>query len=226
MGESQTVPRSQYRMSFVTEFLGTMALVIAGAGSVALTSVAGISEGLVLVALVFGATVFSLGATLGRLSSVHINPAVSLAHVLSGRLRPNLLVPRVLFQVLGAICGGIVLSLFFPSSAASGYLGSTLLASTIPPWTGTILEAAGTFVLSIVILTPMRGLGTNTNSMLVGFALFILIMILGPLTSASLNPARSIGPAIVSRHLEDLEVYIIGPLAGGLLAGVIARIRR
>src|SRR6266567_6034897 len=152
-----------------------LTLVVAGAGAVALTTLIQIPDGLALVALVFGVTVSTVGVTLGRFSSAHINPAVTVAHCLAGKSSPKLFFPIVLFQVIGGITGGIILSFFFPKSEASNYLGSTLLASTVPPWTGTTLEAAGTFVLSIMILAPLRRLGTKANSTLVGLTLFILI---------------------------------------------------
>jgi MIP family channel proteins len=221
------VPCYQCRAACASEFLGTLTLVVAGAGIVALTSLWNLDGSLPLVALVFGVTVAALGMTLGRFSGAHVNPAVSLAHVFAGRLRVGLCVPLVFFQVLGAIVAGIILRLVFPVSPASNFLGSTSLASSVTPWAGIILESAGTFTLSSVILyTPLQGLGPRGKSIIVGAALFLLILILGPFTGASLNPARSLGPALVSGHLENLEVYIAGPLAGGLVAGAIGRMRK
>ncbi len=223
----ETAPCYECRTVCASEFLGTLTLVVAGAGIVALTSLMRLAGSLSLVAFVFGLTVAALGVTLGRFSGAHVNPAVSLAHVLAGRLRVGLYVSLVLFQVLGAVVAGIILRLFFPVSPVSSFLGSTTLASTVTPWAGIILESAGTLVLCNVILhPPWGGLGPRGKSIVVGCTLFILIVILGPLTGASLNPARSLGPALVSGHLENLEVYLVGPLAGGVVAGVIERMRK
>jgi aquaporin NIP len=225
--EFDAVPHYRCSTACASEFLGTLTLVVAGAGSVALTSLMKLAGSLLVVASVFGLTVTVLGMTLGRFSAVHVDPAVSLAHVFAGRLQVGLFVPLTIFQMFGAIAAGIILRLLFPASAMSSFLGSTSLASTITPWAGIILESAGTFVLcSVILQSPLRELGPRSTSIVVGFTLFILIVILGPFTSASLNPARSLGPALVSGHLDNLEVYIVGPLAGGLLAGVIARMRK
>src|SRR5436309_3837109 len=97
------IQRFQYQKMFVTEFLGTLTLVVAGAGAVALTTLIQIPDGLALVALVFGVTVSTVGVTLRRFSSAHINPAVTVAHGLAGKSSPKLFFPIVLFQVLGGI---------------------------------------------------------------------------------------------------------------------------
>lgn len=130
------------------------------------------------------------------------------------------------YQVLGGLVAGMILRTAFPVSEESGFLGSTLLASGISPVSGIAIELAGTFLLSAVVLivsSHVRNLSYQAAS--VGVTLFLLILVIAPLTGASLNPARSIGPALASAHLEGLLVYIIGPLAGGALAGLLAKWR-
>ncbi len=152
---------------------------------------------------------------------------MSLANVFAGRLRAGLLVPFAFFQVLGALTAGAILRLVFPASSASNFLGSTLLAPSITSSVAILLESAGTFLLSWLILNVSSSkCGRRRQAALVGITLFLLILVLGPLTGASLNPARSLGPALASGHLENLGVFVVGPLAGGAAAGVIGRMRR
>ncbi len=89
------------------------------------------------------------------------------------------------------------------------------------------MEFSGTFVLcSAILFLPLDRIGPIVKPILVGSTLFLLILMLGPFTGASLNPARSLGPALASGHVENLAVYFVGPLAGGLVAGILGRLRR
>ncbi len=112
----------------------------------------------------------------------------------------------------------------FPVSRESRFLGYTLLAPSISPLAGILIELTGTFLLSAVaLLASLRVRRLWGQAILVGATLFLLILVMTPFTRASLNPARSIGPALASGHMENIEVYLIGPLLGGALAGLLAR---
>jgi MIP family channel proteins len=220
------IDRYQYGTALISEFLGTLILVLAGAGMVAYTSLSESAGGLLGIAFVFGLTVATLGILLGSISGAHVDPAVSLAHTCAGKLRASLFLAFAVFQVLGGIVGGIILRMFFPSSSRSSFLGSTSLASSINPWVGVALEFSGTFVLcSAILFLPLDRIGPIVKPILVGSTLFLLILMLGPFTGASLNPARSLGPALASGHVENLAIYFVGPLSGGLVAGIIGRFR-
>ena len=116
------------------------------------------------------------------------------------------------------------MELIFSQFGSPADLGTTKLASNVSPPVGTLLEAAGTFVLAISgFLASSRIHKKPGEAALIGSTLFFIILALGPLTNASLNPARSLGPALASGYLTNLYVYWIGPLAGGLIAGLVYR---
>ena len=208
------------------EFFGTLLLVLFGAGSVAYASVARMAspESWLVFAAVFGITVATVIVFFGPSSGAHINPAISLAHFIAGRLDRRLIVFYIFFQILGGLVAGAVLSMLFTASPSTSFLGSTSLASNFSPVAGFVLELAGTFILATAVLyvslTRMKGV---YQASIIGLVLFMLILLIGPFTGASLNPARSIGPAMVSRFFDNLQVYIAGPLMGGLFAGIVAR---
>lgn len=214
---------AQSRNRLVSEVLGTYILVLIGPGAVVLTSASRLPafESLLLVASVFGCVVAGLIVLLGEISGAHINPAMTLASAASGSLRRSLIVPYVLCQLAGAAGAGLTLSLVF-GVLNSASLGATKLASGVSPVEGASLEVAGTFVLATSALTAGAYLGRRTlaKASLVGLTLFVLIVFIGPFTGASFNPARSLGPSIFSGYFRSQLVYYVGPLTGGLLAGL------
>jgi MIP family channel proteins len=208
---------------FLAELLGTYLLVLIGPGSVVAVSESGFTpiESLVAVALVFGCVVAGLILTLGELSGALINPAITLATATAGSIRRSLLIPYVAFQIAGALLAGLTLEIAFGSHNPTS-LGSTKLAAGVSPLEGVVLEIAGTFVLAISALVAGASLNGHTleQASLVGVTLFVLILLIGPLTGASFNPARSLGPSVFSGYFQNQVIYYIGPLIGGLLAGL------
>jgi glycerol uptake facilitator protein len=179
-----------------------------------------------IIALSFGATVAGVIISLGRYSA-HINPAVTVAHVAIGKIDRSRLVPYLSFQIMGGLFAGLTLRLILGSTISAASLGSTKLASSISPTTGIIIETIGTLVLVFVILfTTDNVVGRGRQGLIIGTALFILIVLIGPLTGASFNPARSLGPAIASGYLSDQLVYWIGPLSGGLTGATLFNLVR
>jgi len=147
---------------------------------------------------------------------------VTVAHAASGKINRSRLVPYLSFQIVGGLFAGLTLRLILGSTASTVSLGSTKLASSINPTTGTIVETVGTLALVFVILfTTDNVTGRKRQGLIVGTALFILITLIGPLTGASFNPARSLGPAIASGYLADQLVYWVGPLSGGLTGAAL-----
>ncbi len=134
------LPCYQCRQACAGEFFGTLALVVAGAGTVAATTLVEVPRGLFLVALGFGLTVGLLGIALGKVSGAHVNPAVSLASVLAGRLRTGLTVPFAFFQLLGALTAGAILRIVFPYHPHP--------ASWAPPYWLHLLHPQSVFFLS------------------------------------------------------------------------------
>jgi MIP family channel proteins len=208
---------------YLSEMLGTYLLVFFGPGSVVAASLLGLTsaEALLFVAAVFGTTVASVILALGRFSGAHINPAVSVGSALAGLLKSELFLPYVLFQVIGGLLAGLSLKVAF--GAISGTtLGSTELAAGITPVEGVGLEIVGTFFLVLSALTAANFVRSSVKQgILVGGTLFLLILLIGPFTGASFNPARSLGPSLFSGYTGGQLVYYIGPVVGATLAGLL-----
>ena len=206
----------------LSEALGTYLLVFFGPASVVLASSSGLTsfQALEAVAAVFAVVVALVIALLGGISGAQINPAVTLSIRAAGRLPRGRLAPYVLSQVVGALLAGLSLRLVFERDGTAASLGSTKLASSVSPLEGTLIEVAGTFVLATSALAAGSFLrATFVQGALVGATLFVLIILIGPLTGASFNPVRSLGPSIFSGYFDDQLVYYVGPLLGGLAAG-------
>jgi glycerol uptake facilitator-like aquaporin len=206
--------------------IGTYALVVAGPGSVVITSMTSfpVFERLIVVASVFGLAVASVIVAVGKQSGANINPAVTTAATLAGGLERGMWVPYVGFQLLGSLLAGLTLKVAFGSLAPSVYLGSTKLAFGVSPAEGLILEITGTFFLALSALTASSFIRTPYGqALLVGGTLFVLILLVGPFTGASFNPARSLGPSVFSGYFDSQFVYWLGPLVGGAGAGLLFR---
>jgi MIP family channel proteins len=204
---------------------GTYLLVLIGPASVVVASYALVLSSVValtLVALSFGCTVASVIVLFGKHSGAHINPAVTVANTLAGTFRRELTVPYVAFQVLGACLAGLSLRIVFGSIDSSASLGSTKLAVGITPVEGFALEFLGTFVLATSALCASSFIRNPTKqAIIVGATLFALIMLIGPLTGASFNPARSFGPSLFSGYFDDQILYWSAPLLGAGCGGLI-----
>ena len=197
------------------EFIGTFALVFAGTGAVVINDLSGGSITHAGIALTFGLVILAMIYAVGDISGAHFNPAVTSAFWLSGRLPAGLVLPYILSQGLGAISASAVLHLLFPAHAT---LGSTLPAGTDRQ--SFILELMLTFLLMFVILNVSTGAKEKgiTAGIAVGAVIGLEAMFAGPICGASMNPARSLAPALVSGHLEHLWIYLTAPFAGAWLA--------
>jgi MIP family channel proteins len=211
------------KKQFLAEMLGTYLLVVIGPGSVVAVAQSGFppAESILVVALVFGAVVAGVIVLLGPMSGAIINPALTLASAAAGLLRKSLVIPYIAFQTAGALVAGFTLEVAFGGIHSASYLGSTRLAPGISPVQGTAIEVAGTFVLALAALTASTYLNNRfAQALLVGSTLFVLIIAIGPLTGASFNPARSLGPSVFAGYFGNQLIYYVGPFTGGLLAGL------
>ncbi len=196
---------------WLAEFIGTAALIFVGAGAGAL----GIG-GLVGVALAHGLVLVGLAYAYGGVSGTHINPAVTLAVTLAGKLKWAQAARYWLAQMLGGAFGA---GLLYIALGAGSSLGATLPAGSVTPLQAIVVEAALTFLLATVVLrTAVQKDSTPFAGVAIGLTLAALILMGGPLTGASLNPARTFGPALFTGNLASLWIYIIGPFAGAALA--------
>lgn len=199
---------------YLAEVLGTFALVFAGCGAIVVNDAGG-ALGHVGVCLVFGLVVMAMIYTVGDVSGAHLNPAVTVGFWAAGRL-PGREVPRyAAAQVVGAILAAALLRGLFPDSAT---LGET--APSGSPWQSLVLEIVLTFLLMAVILNVAMGAKEKgiMAGVAVGGSIALLALFGGPVSGASMNPARSLGPALVAWRLEPLWIYFVGPTVGALAA--------
>jgi aquaporin Z len=197
------------------ELLGTFCLVFAGAGAITIDGVRGGAIGHVGIALTFGLVVLALIYAVGDVSGAHLNPAVTLGFFVARRFEARWVVPYLAAQGLGAMLASLLLRCLFPTH---GTLGATQPAGD--PWQSFALELILTWFLMFVILSVATG--AKEKGVMAGVAIGAVIaleaLFAGPISGASMNPARSLGPALVSGRLEDLWIYLTAPVLGACLA--------
>ncbi|WP_149239706.1 aquaporin Z [Dyadobacter sp. 32] len=217
---------------YFAEFLGTFWLVLGGCGSAALSAAfPEVGIGLLGVSLAFGLTVLSIAYSLGHISGAHLNPAVSIGLWAGGRFPGKDLMPYMVSQVVGGVAGAAVLYVIVTGNgsaigdfAANGYgdhsPGKYSMAAAL------ITEAVMTFMFLIVILgSTYRAAPSGFAGIAIGLALTLIHLISIPVTNTSVNPARSISQAVFvgGWALDQLWLFILAPVAGALLAGVVHR---
>ena len=201
--------------AWVAEFIGTFTLIFIGAGAVAV----GVG-GLLGAALAHGLVVIGFVYAYGHISGTHINPAVTFGMWLGKQIDVMTAVSYWLAQLLGGIAGGF--SLRFVLGGADSGLGATVLAAGVTPFQGLVVEALLTFILvNAIFNTAVSSKAGNLAGVAIGLTLTAVILMGGPLTGASLNPARTLGPALASGNFADLWLYLVGPLAGGAAAALL-----
>ncbi len=197
------------------EFLGTFALIFAGTGAIIIN---GASSGAIThagVALTFGLIVLAMIYTLGDVSGAHLNPAVTIAFAAARRFSWSEVPRYVAAQTAGAFAASGVLRVLFPGDAT---LGATLPAG--PAMQSFVLEVILTAMLMFVVLGVSTGAKEKgiTAGIAVGAVIALEAMFAGPICGASMNPARSLAPAIVSGNMQHLWIYLTAPVLGALIA--------
>jgi aquaporin Z len=210
-----------YRL-YLAECFGTFALVFAGTGAIVVNDVRGGSVTHVGVALTFGLVVMAMIYTLGDVSGAHINPAATIAFWLARRFPTDRVAPYVASQLVGALLASLLLRVLFPHPT----LGATLPAGS--SWQSFVLEIALTALLMFVALSVSTG--AKEKGVMAGAAIGSVValeaLFAGPICGASMNPARSIAPAVVSGNVGQLWIYVFAPLIGSILAVVGCRCTR
>jgi aquaporin Z len=202
------------------EFLGTFALVFAGTGAIIINDVSGGTVSHVGVGLTFGLVVLAMIYAVGDVSGAHLNPAVTLGFFAARRLQGHRALPYVLSQCLGAVLASATLRLLFPEHPT---LGATRPAG--PALQSFALEAILTLLLMFVILSVSSG--AKEKGLMAGVAVGAVIgleaLFAGPISGASMNPARSLAPALVAGQFRHLWIYLTAPCIGACLAVLCCR---
>ena len=200
---------------FAAEALGTFALVFAGTGAIVINQTSHGAITHVGIALTFGLVVLAMIYTLGEVSGAHLNPAVTLGFCAAGRMPWSEALPYLASQCAGAFAASALLRGLFPLNAT---LGATLPAGTAMQ--SFVLEVVLTGILMFVILSVSTGAKEKgiTAGIAVGSVIALEALFAGPICGASMNPARSLAPAVVAGQLEHLWVYLLAPVLGAQLA--------
>ena len=207
---------------FIAEFIGTFALVFVGSGAIMATRITQSSAALVEVALAHGLVLGVMVSALMRISG-HFNPAVTLGFLATRRIEAMMAALYIVAQVIGAVAAGYALKAGFPEAvfvATRG--GGQTVALDISGGQAFLLEVIATFFLVFVIFgTAVDQYGPKIGGLAIGFTVAADILAIGPLTGASMNPARSFGPAVASGVYEAQLLYWIAPIVGGVLAATL-----
>lgn len=205
---------------FIAEFIGTFALVFVGSGAIIRGSISGGS--LAEIALAHGLILSVMVTALMRISG-HFNPAVTATFLATRRIEPVMAVVYMIAQFTGAIVAAYALKGLLPASAVeSTRVGGQMIASSISFGGAIVLEAIATFFLVWVIFgTAVDPAAPRVGGFAIGLTIAADILVIGPFTGGSMNPARSFGPAVASGVFEAQAVYWIGPIIGALVAGVL-----
>jgi aquaporin related protein len=207
----------------LAEFLGTMFLVFVGCASTVDGWDSGNSPHLIEVAIAFGITIATMAQAIGHVSGCHINPAVTSAMLVTGKITVIRAIFYILSQCVGAICGAALLQALTPASA-QGMLGVTQVHNNLTTSQGFGVEFFSTFTLVLIVFgvcdehrKDIRG----SAPLAIGLAVTTAILATGRYTGGSLNPARSLGPAVVANQWAHHWVYWAGPIVGGMVAALI-----
>lgn len=204
--------------ALVAEFIGTFALIFIGAGAVITTG------NIVAVAFAHGLVVVVFAYAYGHISGTHINPAVTLGMLVAGEVNITTATGYWVVQLLGGAAGGFALQ-FVLGSTGDIAGGMTTLAGGVTMAGGFAIELILTFFMMNTILNAaVSGKAGNLAGLAIGMTLTLSILMAGPLTGASLNPARTFGPALAAGDLSLFPLYLAATAAGAVLAALLYRL--
>jgi MIP family channel proteins len=206
--------------ALAAEFIGTFALIFFGAG--AATALGG--GQVPAIALAHGLTIMVFASAFGDISGCHINPAVTVGLAVARKFSRRHVGPYILAQIAGAVAAGYCLLAIFGGPV--NHLGATLVDTQRITYGGAfVLEAIGTFFLvNTVLHTAVRGAAGRLAPFAIGMTVTVCILMFGALTGGSVNPARTIGPAVAAGAYDGIAIYLVAQLVGGTIAGVLYRL--
>jgi aquaporin Z len=214
---------------YLAEMIGTMVLVLMGCGSAvfagSVVGAVGAGVGTLGVAFAFGLAVVAMAYTIGKISGCHINPAITLGVLVAGKINGKDAAMYMLFQIIGAIVGSAILYALVSTGTHDGptATGSNSYANGAM-WQAFIAETVFTFIFVLVVLgATSKGAENNLAGLAIGLTLVLVHIVCIPITGTSVNPARSIGPALFEggQALSQLWLFIIAPFLGAILSALV-----
>ncbi len=203
--------------NYIAEFIGTFTMIFCGTGAMTINEVTGGDVTHVGIGITWGLIVMAMIYAFGEISGAHFNPAVTIAFAYAKKFSWKEVPTYIIFQLAGAFSASLLLWWLFPKSE---FLGATI--PSIDLWRAFVLELLLTFFLMVVIINVSTG--SKEVGMMAGIAIGGVVLLealfAGPVTNASMNPARSLAPNIVSGNIHGLWLYIFAPILGALLAVV------
>ena len=209
----------------VAEFLGTFALCFIGAGAICTNQWSNGAVGLLGIAMAHGTVLAVMISALGHISGAHFNPAVTVGILTARKIESGRAILYIAAQLIGAAFAGYLLKMIFPVTVWQAvHLGTPGLSEGVTIWQALLLETVLTFFLVLAVCgtaVDPKGSWNAIAGFGIGTVLTFDILVGGPLTGASMNPARTFGPALASGYWDHHIVYWIGPLLGGFLAAFL-----
>jgi len=208
--------------SMFAEAIATFALILIGGGAVVMNDFSGGALGLVGIAIAHGLVLMAMIYAIGHISGGHVNPAVTIAMFVTKNIDFMNAIGYIVAQLIGAAVAGFLLIALFRDTNANLVLSVPDLAPTISMGTGILMEIVLTFFLVFVVFGTVvdKRAPTGMYGLAIGLVLTFDILFGGPFTGGAMNPARVFGPAIATGHWANHMVYWIGPIVGGLIAGL------
>jgi aquaporin NIP len=208
---------------YIAELLGTFMLIFVGIGSIIVDQHSNGTVGLIGIAICWGVAVTALIYTFGNISGAHFNPAVTITFWMLKMMKGKDILPYLLCQLAGAFIAVFALKYLFPAQV---FLGETQPDGH--PMRSFVLELIISFILMIVILFTSHG--SKETGVLAGLAIggtvLLLVIFAGPISGTSLNPTRSLAPAVITGNVENVWIYLTAPFAGMMVAGIVWRLMK
>ena len=203
---------------YVSEIIGTFAMLFCGTGAIIINQETNGSITHLGIAITFGLVVMAMIHSLGSISGAHFNPAVTIAFAVAKKFEVKEVLPYIISQLIGALLASAILRLLFPRNV---FLGATMPLNT--DFQAFVLEFIITFVLMFVIVNVAHGSKEQGlfAGISIGATVLLLALFAGPICGASMNPVRSLAPALVSNHLEHVWLYLVAPILGASSSVVV-----
>lgn len=210
--------------AYVAEFVGTFTLIFVGVGAIAADNLTGgNSSGLIGIALAHGLAIAVMVAATAAVSGGHLNPAVTVGALVTGKISPTNAAAYVVAQCLGAIVAAAAIKAAMPETALEAVgMGTPALGVGASAGMAVVVEFVTTFFLMFVVYgTAIDPRGPGLAGLFIGLTVTLGILVAGPVSGGALNPARHLGPALLGGGMENAWVWWVGPLAGASAAALL-----